>query len=101
MFNDHYHHLLFLICLNVQVNNEADQLLRTVDSFCDSLRRSLENGSNISNKPFVKENIAVQVKRVTDRKKIRFPDNLSTTGTGDWFANTESHLTISSDAVSG
>jgi len=72
-----------------------------VDSVGDSLRRSLQSGSNISNEPFVKEHIVVQVKRVTEQKPIRFPDSVSTTGQNDWFAKTESHLVISSDVFTG
>jgi len=84
----------------VQTDNRAEQLLRTVDSVGDSLRRSLGNGSNISNKPFVQANIVVLVKRVTDHMVIRFPDN-SSTESSDWFAKSESHLVLSSDAFAG
>jgi len=89
-----------LVYCVVQTDNRAEQLLRTVDSVGDSLRRSLGSGSNISNKLFVQANIVVQVNRVTDLMVIRFPDN-SSTESSDWFAKTESHLVLSSDAFAG
>jgi len=92
---------MFVIMYIVQTNNQGEQLLRTVDSVGDSLRRSVERGTNISHEPIVKEHIVVQVKRVTDQKSIRFPDNFSTTGQNDWIAKTESHLIISSDDFTG
>jgi len=92
---------MFVIMYIAQTNNQGEQLLRTVDSMGDSLRRSVERGSNISHEPIVKEHIVVQVKRVTNKKSIRFPNNFSTTGQNDWFAKTESHLILSSDDFTG
>jgi len=76
-------------------------MLRSIDSVGESLRKSIESGGNIAQTPIVKANIAIEVKRVNNDEKVKFPYNITASGEAGWIENTSSHIELPSGALAG